>query len=286
MMARNILAVAMLFLLSSVTVAQPPGGPGELPNLKFETGKITLGNDLATIDLPPTLKYLNGAQTKVVVEQIWGNPPGETFLGMVLPAKETPLSPTCLAAIITYEESGYVSDKDASSINFNDLLKQMQASETDVNAELAKQGYEPRHLVGWAKSPSYDAASNKLFWAKEIAFGSEPEHTLNYCIRVLGRRGVLEFNFVGSINQLAQADTLSPEVMKAVQFQSGNRYADFDPKSDKVAAYGIAALVAGGVAAKAGLFKGLIIAILAAKKFLILGAIAIFAFLGRFFRRG
>src|SRR2546426_2131137 len=33
----------------------------------------------------------------------------------------------------------------------------------------------------------------------------------------------------------------------------GHRYADFVPGTDKVAEYGIAALIAGGVAAKAGL---------------------------------
>src|SRR3989449_2653188 len=34
-----------------------------------------------------------------------------------------------------------------------------------------------------------------------------------------------------------------------------SRYADFIPGTDKVAEYGIAALIAGGLAAKAGLFK-------------------------------
>jgi len=48
-----------------------------------------------------------------------------------------------------------------------------------------------------------------------------------------------------------------------------------------VATYGIAALVAGGIAAKVGLLKGVWVAILAAKKFIILGALAV----ARYFKR-
>jgi uncharacterized membrane-anchored protein len=71
-----------------------------------------------------------------------------------------------------------------------------------------------------------------------------------------------------------------------VDFKEGSRYADFDPKVDKVAAYGIAALVAGGIAAKFGLFKLLWIGLLAAKKFVIIGAIAVAAFVKKLFNRG
>jgi uncharacterized membrane-anchored protein len=55
----------------------------------------------------------------------------------------------------------------------------------------------------------------------------------------------------------------------------GHRYADFNPDVDEVAACGIGALVAGKVAAKAGLFKGLIAVLLASKKLLILGLIGL-----------
>ena len=64
----------------------------------------------------------------------------------------------------------------------------------------------------------------------------------------------------------------------------GNRYADFNPASgDKVASYGIAALVAGGVAAKLGFFKGLWVLILRAKKFIIIGIAAVAAWFRKLF---
>jgi uncharacterized membrane-anchored protein len=105
---------------------------------------------------------------------------------------------------------------------------------------------------------------------------------------MLGRHGVLELNAIAGLNQLPEIDRQTPQILGMVDFKEGNRYADFDPKTDKVAEYGIAALVAGGalaVAAKAGLLKGLWLFILAGKKFIILGAIALAAFFKKLFNR-
>ena len=67
-----------------------------------------------------------------------------------------------------------------------------------ANEEREKQGFERVTLIGWAEPPSYDAAAHKLYWAKELAFADNPDHTLNYNIRVLGRRGVLVLNAYAS----------------------------------------------------------------------------------------
>ena len=45
------------------------------------------------------------------------------------------------------------------------------------------------------------------------------------------------------------------EILARTEFTVGNRYADFDPSIDKVAAYGVGALIAGKVLAKAGFLK-------------------------------
>ncbi|MCC6511783.1 MAG: DUF2167 domain-containing protein [Pirellulaceae bacterium] len=251
--------------------------------LKTQTGTINLPGGLAQLKLPPNLEYLDPAQTKRVVEELWGNPPGDSYLGMIVRSARDVLSADGISAIITYDDSGYISDKDAAAIDYNELLSTMQAGEKEENEARQAQGFPNVHLVGWAESPRYDAASNKLYWAKEIAFGGEPEHTLNYSIRALGRQGVLELNFVGTMEQLPQVKSLAPEVMSAVSFTAGNQYSDFNSSTDRVAGYGIAALVAGGVAAKAGFFKVLLIGLLAAKKFVVIGAIALFAIVAKLF---
>lgn len=291
------LFVALLFtsLLAVASLAQdapPEKEPGQgIPpeqileklQIKTQSGTIKLPGGLAELNLPPDLGYLDPQQTKRVVEDLWGNPPGDTYLGMIVQDAKDVLAQNGVSAIITYDNSGYISDKDAASINYTEMLQTMQAGEAEANQQRQAQGFQTIHLVGWAEAPHYDASSNKLYWAKEIAFAGEPNHTLNYCIRALGRQGVLELNFVSGIQELPRVKQLAPQVLSAVQFTSGNKYADFNPSTDRVAGYGIAALVAGGVAAKAGLFKVLIAALIAGKKLIIVGVIAVIALLGKIF---
>jgi uncharacterized membrane-anchored protein len=189
---------------------------------------------------------------------------------------------------IDYSEDGYVKDGDASKINYDDLLVKMQKGIAENNQARQAHGYPAITLVGWAAPPHYDAATHKLYWAKQLKFGDEPKDTLNYSIRMLGRKGVLELNAVASIDQLAEIDQQTPQILGMVDFKEGSRYSDFDPKVDKVAKYGLATLVAGGAlaaAAKLGLLKGLWVFILAAKKFIIIGFIAVVAFFKKMFKR-
>jgi len=102
---------------------------------------------------------------------------------------------------------------------------------------------------------------------------------------VLGRRGVLVLNAVAGMSQLPQIEQAMPEIIAFTGFNAGQRYADFQPGTDRMAAYGLAALIAGGVAAKAGLFAKLFAVLLAGKK-IILGAVLAFsALFGKFFKR-
>ncbi len=116
-----------------------------------------------------------------------------------------------------------------------------------------------------------------MYWAKELRFGGEDPSTLNYNIRMLDRRGVLVLNAIAGMDQLATIEQATPQLLSMVNFQDGHRYADFNASTDKVATYGLAALVAGGLLAKGGFLKVLIAGLLAAKKFVIIGAIAHFA---------
>ena len=100
---------------------------------------------------------------------------------------------------IDYSEDGYVKDSDASKINYDDLLKKMQKGLAGENPERRKQGYPAITLVGWAAPPHYDAETHKLYWAKDLKFEGTDGDTLNYNIRMLGRKGVLELNAVADV---------------------------------------------------------------------------------------
>ena len=261
-----------------------------LKSLKYQSGEIDLRGGLAKLTVPKEFNYLGPDDAATVLVKLWGNPPSETKpLGLLIPAGLTPLSSNAWVVTIDYSEDGFVKDDDAGKINYDDLLKKMQKGIAENNAERQKQGYRAITLVGWAAPPRYDAATHKLYWAKQLQFEGERQDTLNYNIRMLGRKGVLELNAIAGLDQLAEIDAQTPQILGMVDFKEGSRYADFDPKVDKVAKYGIATLVAGGVlavAAKAGFFKLLLVGLLAAKKFVIIGVIAVVAFIKKFFKRG
>ena len=261
-----------------------------LKSLKYQQGEIDLRGGLAKLTVPKEFNYLGPDDAETVLVKLWGNPPSETKpLGLLIPAGLTPLSSNAWVVTIDYSEDGFVKDNDAGKISYDDLLKKMQKGIAENNAERQKQGYRAITLVGWAAPPRYDAATHKLYWAKQLQFEGERQDTLNYNIRMLGRKGVLELNAIAGLDQLAEIDAQTPQILGMVDFKEGSRYADFDPKVDKVAKYGIATLVAGGVlavAAKAGFFKLLLVGLLAAKKFVIIGVIAVVAFIKKFFKRG
>ena len=251
--------------------------------LKFQQGAIPLEGNVATLQVPESMRYLNPADATKVLVNLWGNPPGAKTLGLLVPA-ECNLLNDCWAVIMTYEEDGYVKDDDAEKIDYGSLLKQMQKDTAAANKQRTRDGYEPIELVGWATPPRYDRATHKLYWAKDLKFGDLPENTLNYNIRILGRRGVLVLNAVAGMSQLQEIEQATPAILAAVDFNAGSRYADFSATSgDKIAAYGVGALVAGGVAAKAGLFKGLLVLLLGAKKFVVIAVVAIAAGARKFF---
>ena len=254
-------------------------------SLAYRQGDVVLSNGVATLKIPRTFRYLGPDDAQHVLEQAWRNPHGSGTLGMLFPADVSPLAERGWGVVITYEEDGYVWDSDADSINYDELLKEMQAASAASNEERQKAGYEPVDLVGWAAKPYYDKASHKLYWAKNLKFGNAPENTLNYNIRILGRRGVLVLNAVANMSQLAGVENDMKQVLTFTDFNPEHSYAAFDPNVDKMAAYGLAALVAGGIAAKTGLITKLIAWVVAFKKVFIFGAMALGAFLTKLFGR-
>jgi len=94
------------------SAAQPPlsleQAQALVAGLHFQDGTIDLQDGLATLQVPPAFRFLDGADANTVLVKIWGNPPQDPPLGMLLPAETSPLSEECWAVIITYEGDGYV----------------------------------------------------------------------------------------------------------------------------------------------------------------------------------
>ncbi len=275
MLRRTIVTLSLLLLPFCALAADGSQGMTRQQfeaSLKYRHGRIALPGGLATLDIPSSFRYLGPNDAERVLVDAWGNPPGAKTLGMLFPADRSPLDDDGWGVVITYADDGHVADDEADSIDYTELLHKMQGAVQERNGARRKRGYPPLTLVGWAEPPHYDKASHKLYWAKELKVGDNRMDTLNYCVRVLGRKGVLELNAISAMDQLPSIRGEMQKVIAFTNFEQGSRYGDFDPSMDKVAGYGLAALVGGAVAAKAGLFAKLFAMLLAAKK-LVLAAI-------------
>lgn len=288
-MALRMTLVSLLSLcaLQALAADSPPRMSREdfEATLKYQQGEVALPQGIATLKIPTSFRYLAPADAQRILEQAWGNAQGDHTLGMLFPSDVSPLDEKGWGVVITYDEDGHVSDEDADGIDYDQLMKDMQEGTAAANAERAEQGQEPIELVGWAARPYYDKAAKKLHWAKELRFPNAPEHTLNYNIRILGRKGVLVLNAVANMSQQATIQTRMTDVLAFTEFNPGYGYADFDPNVDKTAAYGLAALVAGGVAAKAGLFAKLFALLIAGKKIIAVVVIGLIALLRKVLAR-
>jgi uncharacterized membrane-anchored protein len=255
-------------------------------SLRWQTGEVVLGDGVARVQLGDAFRFIGPADAVRVIVDAWGNPPQEEApLGMLFPVEQGPFSVDGFGVVIRFEQDGHVSDADAAEIDYDAMLVELQGNANAGNAERVKEGYPPLEIVGWAARPYYDAATHKLYWAKDLRFGDDAsDRTLNYDIRVLGRRGVLVMQAVASIDQLESLQTRMQDVLARVEFNPGHRYEDFDSNVDQVAAYGVGGLVAGGLLAKAGFFKVLFGALIAGKKFVLVGAIALGAVLFNYLR--
>lgn len=240
--------------------------------MEQQTGEIELPGGVASLDVPEGFYYLSPQDSKVVLEEIWGNPEGELNLGMLFPAGTTPFDGGSWGVTVEYSEEGYIRDDDADEIDYGELLQQMKDDTHKESEYRVENGYESISLVGWAEPPYYDKEQKKMYWAKELAFGEMETNTLNYNIRILGRKGVLVLNFIAGMPELEEIKQNRDAVLEIASFNPGYRYEEFDPEVDKVAAYGLGALVAGKVLAKTGFLAA---ALLLLKKFWILIPLAL-----------
>lgn len=251
-------------------------------SLNYQKGEIQLPGGVAKLKVPENFYYLSPADTERVLTEAWGNPAGSETLGMLFPDGLTPLDRGAWGVTIEYSEDGYVDDSDAKDIDYTDMLSDMQDETRAENEDRVAAGYEAIELVGWAAQPFYDEMSHKLHWAQELKFGAAEENTLNYNIRVLGRKGYLRLNFIADMEQLPEIEQNLESVLAMAEFNDGYRYDQFDPEYDKMAAYGIGGLVAGKVLAKTGF---LAVALIFLKKFGVYIFFGLAFLVGKLFKR-
>ena len=136
------------------------------------------------------------------------------------------------------------------------------------------------NTVGWHVPPHYDPETKRLEWGVKLRQSDVGTDVVNYTIRILGRRGVMHVTLVSDPQELDKDIVAFKGALGGYGFVAGETYAEFKA-GDRVAEYGLAALVLGGAAAvatKTGFGKALI-------KFIGIGVVALFGAVAAFFRK-
>ncbi len=281
------LALSICLLLSagfqSPTLADDPK-PNEAakPKIDWIDGPVTarLGN-VAQIKIPEGYKFTGKEGTRKFLE-LTQNPPNGSELGTIIPivTKESSggESHDFWFVILEFNEVGFVKDDDRDKLDADGLLKSIKENTEESNSERAKRGWPAYHVESWYKPPFYDASTNNLTWAMQGYSQSDNkrESSVNYSVRILGRRGTMSVDLVLGPDQVGEVVPKFNALLPGYSFLPGSMYSEFRA-GDKVAEYGLATLVAGGataIAAKTGLLAKL-------WKLIAVGIAALAAFLKR-----
>jgi len=199
--------------------------------------------------------------------------------------REVMLAPRDLhwQAYLEFADEGYV--KDDEKIDAAALLKTLKENTERANAERQRRGWGALHLVDWATPPVYNTTTKRLEWATILE--SQDGRAVNFSTKILGRRGFTSVIMVTDPANLSAAEGSLDNVLTGYAFNPGETYADWR-SGDKVAEYGLTALIVGGVAAvaaKKGLFSVLAGFLAVAWKFIAAAAVAAVAWLRRLFTK-
>lgn len=207
--------------------------------------RVKIGNQ-ATIKLPADYTYVPPKEAGQFMKLI-GNSVDASFHGLIFHDNISGF------VSLEYIDSGYIKDDDAKDWDADELLENLQEGTKEGNKSRAEQGIAPIEILGWIEKPHYLQPTHRLVWSAAIRdIGSnvpEAEQGVNYNTYQLGREGYLSLNLVTDRGTVESEKPLANQLLSAVSFNEGKGYGDFNAATDKVAEYGLAALI-GGIAAK------------------------------------
>ncbi len=240
-------AVALLLPVSAL--AEPAAK--EAPKIAWKSGPCAadIGKELARIEIGKDYLFANAEDAKKLMEY-FGNPPTDKEVGLVMPASDN----ATWFMLFEHFDVGYVKDDEKDKIDADAILENIKAGTEEANKTRAKMGQPTIKVLGWQEKPHYDPVSHNLVWATLAEGGSG--RTVNYTVKLLGRDGYTSAIFVGDPESLTAAKPEVEALISRFSYKKGRSYAEF-VKGDKVAQYGLTALIAGGVGAaavKMGLF--------------------------------
>ena len=276
-LARPVLAAAAVLVMLGLAWPAASQAPSERDSVREQMRSLAwqrgpadaqIGK-IATLKLVAGQAFLDGPNTRRFLE-LNGNPPRDNHYTLVGGDGHW-------FAVFYFENSGYV--KDDEKLDAAALLKSLQEGDEPSNKERKRLGMSPLYTVGWHVPPHYDGATKRLEWGMRLRTESN-DAIVNYTIRLLGRRGIVHATLVSDPEHLDRDIAEFKTALGGYAFVPGETYAEFRA-GDKVAEYGLAALVLGGgaaVAMKTGFGKAL-------GKVVVAGVVGLGSAVAAFFRR-
>jgi uncharacterized membrane-anchored protein len=271
--ARRLATLVALSLLAAVVHAE------DINDLPWQIGptKVQVGSH-ASLDVPAGYAFLGPEGTRRL-DKIMLNPSGDEDSYTLAPQSMD------WVAYFDYEDTGYV--KDDEKLDDDDLLKSVKEGTEESNVERRKNGWDTLTLTGWKTKPQYDSTFKSLTWSFVARNDKSQTDVVNYNARILGRSGVMSAVVVADPNDLDAAIGQFKGAIQGFAFNPGQAYTDFR-SGDRVAEYGLGALIVGGaaaVAAKKGFFAVILSALAAGWKLVLVGLAAVGTFFKRLFNR-
>jgi len=235
-------ARSMICRLAVCLALLPAAAAAQLDKIPWAKGptKGVLGAE-ATITVPASCLFTGMDGVKAFLEATQNNASGNERGVLLCPANGT--NDTWFV-LFSYDQSGYVRDDEGASLDADAILESVRRGTDAGNRERKRHGWGTLTVEGWATKPFYDRATNNLTWAI-TAHDNEGGRTVNHSVRLLGRGGVMHADLVTTPEQLAVLVPTFNTMIGGYTYSSGYKYAEWR-SGDKVAAYGLTALVAGG----------------------------------------
>jgi uncharacterized membrane-anchored protein len=284
---RQGLVALLLVVVASPAAAQETRLDSLYRSIDWTEGPATTPiGYVAQFEIPSGCRFTSQQGAKAFMEANENPVAGNEEAVLVCPTRD---AQSGWFVLFSYDPSGYVRDDERTSLDAGRILAALRKGNAEANRERLKRGWDTLHIVGWTRAPYYDQVTNNLTWATDVS--SSNEHSVNHSVRLLGRGGVMHLDLVLDPAQLVEAVPEFDKVIASTSFTSGNTYSEWRD-GDKVAAYGLTALIAGGAGAtavKLGLFgklwKVLAAFAVAIWKLLVVAAIAVAGWIRSLFSR-
>jgi len=248
-------------------------GPAKIPLL-----------DQGTLTITPGEVFIPATEANQIMAAL-GNQTSPARFGLIMPKGDD----LRWMVDVDWVNDGYVRDGDAKDWQPDAMLQDLKDGTEHGNVERQARGIPPLDVTGWVEQPAYDNRAHRLVWSLALrdrgAPANEPQ-TINYNTYALGRDGYFSLDLITGSDTIAADKGIAKDLLASLNYAPGKRYEDFTSSTDKVAEYGLGALIGVVAVKKLGLIGMLGLFLVKVWKLAAVAIAAGAAAVRRFLRKG